>query len=206
VDVRVIAASNRDLRADVAAGRFRADLLWRLDVLRIRLPSLAQRREDVPALAEHLLRVIDERIGASHELSPETQSVLAARSWPGNARELRNSLEHAIAMSGDEPVIAPRHLPAQESSEVVYTVPTTWARFRAREERAFLLEALVAHGWNRTRAARTLGMSRQALHERIRKLGLRPVLVPPVDAVHEAGVGELARVAVSAVGSPAGPA
>lgn len=206
VDVRVIAASNRDLRADAAAGRFRADLLWRLDVLRIHLPSLAHRREDVPAIAEHLLRVIDERIGASHELSPETKSVLAARSWPGNARELRNALEYSVAMAGGEPVIAPHHLPTHEASDVVYTVPPTWARFRAREERAFLLEVLVAHKWNRTRAARTLGMSRQALHERIRKLGLRPVLVPPVDAVHEAGVGELAPVAVSSVGRPAGSA
>jgi anaerobic nitric oxide reductase transcription regulator len=111
VDVRVIAASNRDLPAAVAAGQFRADLFYRLAVLRVRTPSLREHPEDIPALAGHILRQLNPHL----RLSPESSAALQGRSWPGNVRELRNALYQAATHSRRE-VITPTSLAMADSS------------------------------------------------------------------------------------------
>jgi NtrC-family two-component system response regulator AlgB len=117
IDARLVAATNRDLDAEVATGRFRADLFYRLAVVALRLPPLRERREDLPALADHLLATLAARHGrALPRLSPEARAALAAYGWPGNVRELANALERALVLSpGDaigveslpDPVLAP---------------------------------------------------------------------------------------------------
>lgn len=178
VDLRVVAATNRDLDADVAVGKFREDLLWRLDVLRMQLPTLAERRQDIPELTRHLLARLGERTATDAGISPEALAVLAARDWPGNVRELRSVLERGLALARGG-VIGVEHLRTRRQAGPGPAAPRAWAEFRSQQERAFLLNALVAHGWNRTQTARSIGMSRQSLHERLRCLGLRPTLVSP---------------------------
>jgi transcriptional regulator with GAF, ATPase, and Fis domain len=106
LDVRVVSASNRDLKADVAAGRFRADLFYRLSVMPIRVPPLRDRREDIPLLALHLLRELGR---ANAALGPGTRDRLCSHSWPGNIRELRSVMERA-ALAADGGEILPGHL------------------------------------------------------------------------------------------------
>jgi len=107
VDVRVIAASNRDLPTAVAAGQFRADLFYRLAVLQVRTPPLREHPEDIPALAQHILRQLDQRL----QLSPDSVAALQARPWPGNVRELRNALYQAATRARGD-VITPANLAA----------------------------------------------------------------------------------------------
>lgn len=112
VDVRIIAATNRDLGALVRAGRFREDLLFRINVIPVRMPTLAERREDIPLLAAHFLKAIRERDGMAVEgLTPESLRLLVAYGWPGNVRELRSAMEYACVIAGDGR-IGPEHLPA----------------------------------------------------------------------------------------------
>lgn len=179
VDIRIVAATNRDLEGAVAAGKFRADLLWRLDVLRLRLPSLREISDDIPEIARHLLDIIGTRAGIAFELSDEAEQELRARDWPGNARQLRNSLEHAAAVAGG-PVIRSAHLPRRELIASPATgLPVTWERWIAEKERAYLLARLAANRWNRTRTAKELGLSRQTLHDKINRHRLWPRLVSP---------------------------
>lgn len=185
VDVRIIAATNRDLHADAAAGRFRKDLLFRLDVLRIQLPSLDQRPEDIPLLARHLLAELSARSGQSHDLTTEAEGALRARTWPGGVRELRNALEFAAAMAAGRS-IGVEHLPTPSPTRMPATSPLSWDAWLATAERSWLLARLQENNWNRTRTAHQIGMSRQSLHERLRRHGLRPVLVgPQPDEVNE---------------------
>ncbi|MBX6332305.1 MAG: sigma-54-dependent Fis family transcriptional regulator, partial [Gemmatimonadaceae bacterium] len=110
VDVRVIAATNRDLAADVASGRFRGDLYYRVNVVTIRLPALRERREDIPELALHFLRQTNARLGLSVELiSPAAMRLLMEYPWPGNVRELENVIERALVLTAG-PTIEPEHL------------------------------------------------------------------------------------------------
>lgn len=179
VDVRIIAATNVDLVAETRAGRFRADLLYRLNVLPLVVPSLDDRREDIPELAAALLARLEARTGVPCVLSDTALRALCARPWPGNVRELRNALErgYALARGG---VIEVEHLPAPlEVAGPMARHAPSWKAWHAAQERAFLLEALEANGWNRSATARQIGLSRQALFERLRKHDLRPRLVSP---------------------------
>jgi two-component system response regulator HydG len=173
VDVRLISATNRDLAAMAAAGRFREDLLFRLCVFEIVVPPLRQRVADLPALVMRLL----ERLGRPGEERPP----LAAATWealmrypfPGNVRELENTLTHALVMSRGKPEILPRHLPAElnEHAEAART-PGPAARNSLSDaveqfERAYIRRALEVAGGEKKKAAQILGISRQCLYQKI---------------------------------------
>ncbi|RQW76687.1 MAG: sigma-54-dependent Fis family transcriptional regulator, partial [Methylococcus sp.] len=180
IDVRIVAATSRDLAAMVAAGTFRADLYYRLNVLPIRLPALRERLSDLEALVESLSEDIARRSGLpARSVSPEALALLARRPWPGNIRELRNTLEQAALMT-DDLVLEPRHFgdsgaPAPQRSqpaeafreEAPPLAPRPLANQVAELERRVIGEALAATGGNRTAAALRLGMPRSVLYERL---------------------------------------
>jgi two-component system response regulator AtoC len=178
VDVRVVAATGRDLRRAVAAGEFREDLLYRLDVVAIRLPPLRERREDVEALAAHFLARhsrLRPDIGAMR-LSDEAREALLAYRWPGNVRELEHALERAVVLA-DGAVIREEDLPdsvrapaAPPAAEPDGTLSVKRAT-RALEER-LIRAALERTGGNRTRAAELLELSYRALLYKIKDYGI----------------------------------
>ena len=171
VDVRLVTATNRDLRQEAAAERFRLDLLYRLDVIRIALPPLRDRPEDIPVLVEHFWRDATERIGSRATLSASTVAALTRYLWPGNIRELQNVLAALAVRAPKRGVIAPSALPAQCAA----CEPGTDFRLESARQvfdRSFIRAALVRSGGQRSRAARELGLSRQGLAKLMTKLGL----------------------------------
>jgi transcriptional regulator with PAS, ATPase and Fis domain len=184
VDVRVIAATSRDLAAMVAQGSFRADLYYRLHVLPIRLPRLADRLEDLEPLADALLDDIARRSGLPHKaLASDAMELLARHGWPGNIRELRNVLEQAALMT-DDLVLGARHLsltpiagpgPAREPAAATPAGPSAGVggarkplpQAIAELEMRAIREALVATGGNKLAAARLLGISRATLYDKL---------------------------------------
>jgi DNA-binding NtrC family response regulator len=178
VDVRVVAATNKDLTAEVKAGRFREDLFYRLAVVPIPVPPLRDRREDVPALAERFLAEACERNGRRPmRLAREALLALQAHEWPGNVRELRNVVER-LAILSDGPEIG-----AAEVAEVLPDARRPRAdRFRAgasfhelveEAEREIVLGALDANGDNVSETARALGLERSHLYKKMRALGIK---------------------------------
>jgi DNA-binding NtrC family response regulator/tetratricopeptide (TPR) repeat protein len=162
IDVRIVSATNQDLRQDAAAHRFRLDLLYRLDVIRITVPPLRDRREDIALLAEHFWREATERVGSRAVLSAAAVAALARYDWPGNVRELQNVLAALAVRSPKRGVVPPTALPPPfHSSSAVEACRLDAAR-RTFEER-FVRAALVRAGGHRTRAAQELGVSRQGL-------------------------------------------
>ena len=160
VDVRVVAATHRDLERAVQDGGFREDLYFRLKVATVRVPTLAERREDVPLLAHHFLARAAARHGrAGLRLSPEAVAALVARAWPGNVRELENVIEQAAVMA-EGPVIGPADYRGVVGAAVDHT------------ERTLIARALAAAGQNRTRAARLLGIGRRTLLYKLKRHGL----------------------------------
>ncbi len=179
VDVRVVAATNRDLQQAVAEGRFRSDLYYRLDVVRIHLPPLRERPEDVPLLAEHLLRRHAALQGRSLRFSSEALRWLVRQDYPGNVRQLENLVQRAVALcEGD--VIGVEDLQPETSAGASAprgTLPEPREGFEldrwlADVEKELLLEALRRAGGVRTRAARLLGMSFRSFRYRLAKYGL----------------------------------
>jgi two-component system response regulator HydG len=195
VDVRVVAATNRDLQADVASGRFREDLFYRLNVVQIDLPPLRERREDIGLLASYFL----DRAGAKAdrtplEFSPEARALLERYDYPGNVRELENAVEHAVALAdgtrilpSDLPAVfrAPRLLPRSalsvrpgvaerrvpETAAVGADPRDSWSL--ADVEREHIMRVLKRHGGNSTAASRQLGISRTTLWRKLRQYGIR---------------------------------
>jgi DNA-binding NtrC family response regulator len=173
VDVRVVAATHRDLRAAVRAGTFREDLLFRLDVLQIRLPPLRERLADAIPLAEHFL-ALAAAPGVAKTLSPAAQRALVAHAWPGNVRELRNAMDRCQAMVRG-PVVAAADLglaPAESGARADDALPASWldapmAQSVERLERAMIERALAKSGGNRAEAARRLGIHRQLLYRKL---------------------------------------
>jgi DNA-binding NtrC family response regulator len=174
VDVRVLAATNADLAAEVAEGRFREDLLYRLNTVQIHLPPLRERREDIPALAGLFLR---EQATRSRkpvvELSPGAMRALLTHSWPGNIRELRHAVERGVLMARglavteeDLALQAPRAAGAQASGDLAGDLTLEDA------EQLLIQRALTRHGGNVSRAAESLGVSRSALYRRLQHYGL----------------------------------
>jgi len=167
-DVRVIAATNRDLSAAVAAREFREDLFYRVNVFDIRLPPLRERREDLLLLTEHFLNECAHAAGrAPAALTAEAKGALLAYRWPGNVRELRNVLERATILCEGE-WIDVQHLP---SSVLTNAVPPNTEELGAIERRA-IERAMLDVGGNKAMAARKLGISRTQLYVRLRKYGL----------------------------------
>jgi DNA-binding NtrC family response regulator len=180
IAVRVVAATHRDLEAEVKAGRFREDLYYRLMVVPIDLPPLRDRPEDVPALVERFLAQLAERLGRNRTpISPEALARLATHSWPGNVRELRNVVEQAAVLAAG-PRIEAADLRLSSGRSVASGaadqagLPFAEAKRRTIEafERAFLREALRRHDGNVSRTAESIGMVRQSLQQKMRELGL----------------------------------
>jgi PAS domain S-box-containing protein len=166
VDVRVIAATNRDLGELMAQGHFRADLYYRLNVIPIELPPLRERREDIPALVEHILARLAGKGRKVKAVTPEVMDALLEHVWPGNIRELENTLEHAVVCSKGS-VIELSALPRAVVACAGAVVPDRGAP--RRDER--LLEALASHHGNRSAAARALGVNRTTVWRRLKRLG-----------------------------------
>jgi transcriptional regulator with PAS, ATPase and Fis domain len=179
-DARIIAATNRDLQRETREGRFREDLYYRLRVVPISIQPLRDRREDIEPLAIHLLNRVSDRQGRSLLLSPDALRVLLEYTWPGNARELENALEYAVAVCRGQ-TIHESDLPSEvleSGREVVLAAlpggapSPVQATGKDQEERERFLHALHEHRWNRAGAATALGMSRTTLWRRMRELGL----------------------------------
>jgi DNA-binding NtrC family response regulator len=179
VNVRVVAASNRDLVAAVREGRFREDLWFRLQVIPLRLPPLRERREDIPLLVEHFLERLGTELGGQHaEVSPEAAAALRAYAWPGNVRELRNVLERALLLGSgrrveleDLPPELRRAGGAGADGRRLLQLPAEGLDFEALE-RDLVVQALEQAGGNQTQAARLLAMNRDQIRYRIKKFGL----------------------------------
>ncbi len=171
IDVRVVAATNRDLVQDVAAGRFRLDLLYRLDVIRISVPPLRERREDIAVLAEHFWRESTRRLGSRATLGAATIAALARYDWPGNVRELQNVLAALTVRSPKRGVVPPETLPAPFTAT---RRDEAWRLDEARRtfEARFVRAALVRSGGHRGRAAAELGVTRQGLTKLMTRLGI----------------------------------
>jgi two-component system response regulator GlrR len=160
VDVRVIAATHRDLRAEVNAKRFRADLFYRLAVVDVHLPALRERPEDLPLLVDHLLAAFG--AAAARVKTPELLAQLATHSWPGNVRELRNYLERCIALDTIEPLA----VDAKATGGAMRQAKESW-------ERAYLEELLSRHDNNVSAASRAAGIDRKQLYKMLWRNGLR---------------------------------
>ena len=178
IDVRVIAATSRELEREVASGRFREDLFYRLDVFRLRVPPLRERREDVPLLVDYFLATFRETLGKPvRTIADEALDRLVAYDWPGNVRELENVMERAtILCDGDritlddlpESLAKPRRSPPPPASHGDFSL----RRARRRFESELITRALEATGGNRTRAARLLEISHRALLYKLKEYGL----------------------------------
>ena len=182
VDVRVVAATHRDLEAEVKKGRFREDLYYRLKVVDLDLPPLQERPEDLPALAQRFLEQVAERLGREKkQLSDQALARLIRHPWPGNVRELRNVIEQAAVLAPGEAIEeADLNLSGEMDGGGVQLphhpdVPFSDAKKRVVEdfERSFLLRALRDNEGNISRTAEAIGMVRQSLQQKIRELELR---------------------------------
>ncbi len=170
VDARIVAATNRPLEAAVAADRFRADLRYRLDVLRITIPPLRERLEDIPPLARHLWSVLATRTGSRAVLSPSALTALGAYDWPGNVRELQNVLASAMVAGPSRGVIGAGGLAAHITRATAIAGRVTLAEARRAFELHFVQAALARAGGRPGVAARELGVSRQGLSKLVARL------------------------------------
>ena len=185
VDVRVIAATNRDLEAEVAAGRFREDLYYRLAAVIIRMPPLRERICDVPALADALLQNAVAALGKpANGLSDEALACMQQYSWPGNVRELQNEIQRMLVESVDDTLgadlLSPRVLrAAPEGGDAealdIETLDGTLKDKIESIEVQILRESLIRHRWNKSRAAKELGLSRVGLRSKLERYGLEKV-------------------------------
>jgi DNA-binding NtrC family response regulator len=178
-DVRVIAATNRNLEELVRAGSFRDDLYYRVNVVKLSIPPLAQRREDIPLLVDHFVVKFNSSQGRSVPgVSEETMTRLVAHDYPGNVRELENIIEHAFVLCRDG-VIEPRHLPAAMQGPMTPD-GRPWPKgiTLAAMEELLIVDMLRTHEGNRTAAARALGINPSTLHRKLKALRIE---LPPTD-------------------------
>ena len=182
VHLRVICASNRDLLEEVALGRFREDLYFRVNVLSIRVPALRERSEDIPLLVEYFLRLYNRKFPKSAlPLSPTLMRILQAYSWPGNLRDLENLMKRYVVLGTEEAITS--ELRSTEELETRFEIPLDGEpvalkeltrRAVARLERTIILRVLQAHQWNRKRAAAALQISYRALLYKLKEVGVPP--------------------------------
>ena len=183
VDVRIISSTSRDLEREMQEGRFREDLYHRLNVVPLRVPSLAERRDDIPALINYFVAQLANSSGlAPRRIGEDAIAVLQAHDWPGNVRELRNNIERLMILSGGEPdaIITANMLPEEIGSNVPLPVNGGAEHLmslplrEAREifEREYLLAQINRFGGNISRTAEFVGMERSALHRKLRALGV----------------------------------
>jgi len=179
VDVRVLAASNQNLSDQIAQGRFREDLFYRLAVIPIEVPPLRQRSEDIPLLVEHFIRLFSGENGKRPmTMSVEALAYFLSYDWPGNVRELRNMVERLVIMTPGEvigpealpPPLRPRHAAGEEESQKEKTLKEAREAF----ERAYILSELRLLDWNMTRTAQKLGIERSHLYRKLKVYGITP--------------------------------
>jgi DNA-binding NtrC family response regulator len=177
MNVRIVAASNSDLDAEVAAGRFREDLYYRINVIHIDLPPLRERREDIPLLAERFIAEIASRYGHPvPQLNRQVQDELRAYSWPGNVRELQNILERALILNPGEELSLPDlpHKRAAKAQPTGTPVDLNLRAVLAQREKEVLVTALRRAAGVRKEAARLLGIDQRNLPYYLRKHGVDP--------------------------------
>jgi formate hydrogenlyase transcriptional activator len=182
VDVRLVAATNRNLVKMVARGQFRSDLYYRLNVFPISLPALRERREDIPALVAHFVKMFTRRMGKQvYSIPPETMAAFQWHSWPGNIRELQNLVERAVILSRDG--VLPNPLQKRQTELMIPSLHRTRSFHSSmtweESDRALILETLEEAGWivgGPRGAAAKLGLKRTTLLAKMRRLGIsRPV-------------------------------
>jgi two-component system nitrogen regulation response regulator NtrX len=184
VDVRIVSSTSRNIEAEIAAGRFREDLFHRLSVVPVRVPPLAERREDIPDLVNHFMEQISQATGlAQRTIGGDAMAVLQSHDWPGNVRQLRNNVERLMILAGGDPnsVINASMLP-QDVGSMVPSMPNGNGGEQlmglplreARElfEREYLLAQINRFGGNISRTAEFVGMERSALHRKLKALGV----------------------------------
>jgi PAS domain S-box-containing protein len=176
VDIRVVAATSRNIEELVGEGKFRADLYYRINVIPIRIPPLRDRREDIGEIADRILAKLSSEGGEpKRDLAPELKKILLSYAWPGNVRELHNVLEHAVAMSRDS-LLLPEHLPASLLRAVAAGekkgIPGSLASVKAEAERGAIVAALKAANGNKSRAASLLCIHRVKLYEKMKRHGI----------------------------------
>jgi two-component system, NtrC family, nitrogen regulation response regulator NtrX len=179
VDVRVLAATNKKLEEEIAEGRFREDLYYRLNVVPVHVPPLRERREDVPLIAQHFVNVLSEREGmAPRVLAPDALQRLQEYDWPGNVRELRNTVERLLILApgprvtgADVDRLVGRRSVEQTSMGALSEIKT-FEEFKDAAERAYLLHKLREFDWNVSETARALDMPRSNLYKKIERYGL----------------------------------
>lgn len=194
VDVRVIAATNRDLEAEVAAGRFREDLYYRLETMSIQMPPLRERRMDIPVIAAALLEKAQKQFGKTVKgLSKEAVECLKTYHWPGNVRELQNEIQQILIMGPAGGVIGAEHLSARVRSaaprrqrasekEAAFADLDGTLKERIESVEALILrESLIRNRWNKSRAAKELGLSRVGLRAKLERYGLEKIEALPVE-------------------------
>lgn len=181
VDVRIVAATNKDLQAEIEAGRFRQDLFFRLNVIPLHVPPLRDRLEDIPLLVDDFLQELSQESTLGRkEIDPEVLGLLKRYDWPGNVRELKNFVERLVIMTpgriirrGDLPADFVRQLGRAPAGEDPFRYPTLKeARFYF--EREYLLRKLEENDWNVSLTAQNVGLERSHLHRKMKVLGIRP--------------------------------
>jgi len=184
VDVRVISATHRDLAAEIAAGRFREDLYYRLRVVSLELPPLRTHKEDLALLAASILEQLGARHGRRVKLGREATELLRNYDWPGNVRELRNALERTLVLARGEEITA-ADLPeeirqgtgglasARNSGDDSYLAEVDFREAKRKFEIAYLKRKLEEHHWNVSKTAAEVGLHRQSLQEKLRELGIQ---------------------------------
>jgi DNA-binding NtrC family response regulator len=173
INVRVLAATNRDLETAVAQGSFRRDLYFRLNVLSLRIPPLRERRQDIPLLASHMLERLAQTSGRTHELSDDAMKALLAYDWPGNVRELENCLERCCAMTSG-PMIHTLDLPSAITgapSQLVARAPESRILPMADLEKQAILSAIAQLNGDKLMAAKLLGVGKTTLYRKLKEYG-----------------------------------
>lgn len=177
VDVRVICATNRDLREEVRAGRFREDLFHRINVAEVNLPPLRKRKEDISLLCLHFLQIYNQKFQKDvRGVSNRVKKVFSEYDWPGNVRELEKVIERGVMLTNENFIDLaqlPENLIRQAEARVVEDRPYPYLDLTLAEiEKKHLLEVLKAVGFNKQKAAQKLGITRPALYRKLKKFGL----------------------------------
>lgn len=187
VDVRIIAATNKNLEEEVKEGRFREDLFWRLNVVPIVIPPLRERKEDIPLLCEYFIGKFEKKFGFPIRISSEVMEIFKNYEWPGNVRELENLIERFFVLSEDQNVTVkdlPERIRYSERTFSKNLIPEDLNPFASsidlnellREyEKKLILHALNLHGWVKSKAARYLSINRTTLIEKMKRLGIKDV-------------------------------
>ncbi|MHC1730005.1 MAG: sigma 54-interacting transcriptional regulator [Syntrophobacteraceae bacterium] len=174
VDVRVVAATNKDLAAAVSEGAFREDLFYRLNVFPIRVPPLRERKEDIPRLLKHFVERTSQEYGRRIGIAKTAVDLLTRYGWPGNVREMENLIERMVIMADDDEIDT-RILPAYFNSRPIEHDAESFSRIEELERKE-ILAALDRNDWNQTRTARELGITLRQISYRVRKFGLERVV------------------------------